>query len=259
VIFIAIIFLWFLFQPRHIFAVPTVNINNISDTNILGDNFSVDFSVANGDIGSSFYYKVFGGISDNTSSIQTFNNNNYLNYTSSWADFPILAISTSSANFTAYGKANNSAGLYNIRIRIAKISNTSTKYDSEAKTIDIIGPTPTQIPTSIPPTNVSTPTLVPTLKPTNTPTPTKIPTSVLSPTKISTSSSSTTDTPTPEPTQEIILSPTNETSDITDIPKNQNQAKNFIPIVLIGFGALLLFVPLFFSKIIHWPKKSPKN
>lgn len=252
-ILIAIIFLYFFFHPHRIFAAPIVTINNIPDTNILGDNFSVDFSVANADIGSSFYYKVFGGIGDNTSSIQTFNNNNYLNYTSSWVDFPILAISTSSANFTAYGKAINSSGLYNIRIRIAKISNTSTKYDSEAKTIDIIGPTPTQIPTPVPPTNVPTPTSVPTLKPTNTPTPTKTPS--ISPTIILTP----TEIPTPEPTQEIILSPTNEVPSITDVPKNKNQSKNFIPIILIGFGALLLFVPLFFSKIVHWPKKLPKN
>lgn len=261
---ICILLLLFFSFLGSVFAAPSVIIENISDSVVLGENFSVGFSVSNADIGSSFYYKVFGGIDDNTSSIQNFYNSNYLNYTSSWADFPILVISTNSANLaTAFGRVNNnsSSGIYNIRLRIAKTSNTSSKYDSEIKNIDIIAPSPT--PTEIPPSNTPTPnpTSTPTSTPTLSNTPTPKPTITPTPTKISSPIPTIEPSVNPEPIEEI-LGATDVLNEPTIIPteaKNEVQTNNsvlkFLPTFLIVLGSLLLLTPLVLSKIKHCSKK----
>lgn len=275
-IFIALIFLSFFTIPTKVFAAPVVTINNISDNNIIGENFSVDFAISNADVGSSFYYKIFGGIGDTTSSIQNFYNDDYLNYTSSWSDFPIITISTSSASLvTAYGRVNNDqSGLYNVRVRIAKVLSTGSKYDSESKTIDCLlpTPTPTDAPTPIPtntPLPTSTPTAIPTSIPTTKPTSTPTPITTIT----STPSKNLTPTPTLTLTTEpsIITEPTEEVLGTTDIPTPEPTEENkkseektasvvsFIPTILIILGALLLFTPLILSKIKHCPKKFLKK
>lgn len=236
---------------------PVVVINNISDNSVVGDNFSVDFSLSNAQIGSSFYYKIFGGIGESTSSVQTFYNSNYLSYTSSWTDFPVLVVGdTNPILVNANSRINNSAGVYNIRIRVAKVSNTSSKYDSEPKSIDIIAPTstPTPNPTSTP---------IPTIKSTPTPTKTPIPTTIHTPTKIppiSMSKLSPTSeiTPTPEPsiTPEPEILGAQTTSSEINIPEVSKPKNNKVGIIFIIIGGLLLLSPLLVTKLQQLKNKN---
>lgn len=254
---LVLLVLLFIQKTNYTFAisspVPVVTINNISDNSLAGNNFSLDFTINNLQIGDSFYYKIFGGVSDNTSSVQTFHNSNYLNYTSSWVDFPTIAAGdTNPITITAIGRVNNSIGTNNIRIRIAKISNTSSKYDSESKIIDIIAPTPTLVPTLVPtsiPTSIPSvtqvPTRVPTSVPTNTPLPTKIiitPTTFISPTI--------TISPSIEPT--IISEPSVLGIEITlaeNISGPKKPKKISFAVILMISGGLLLLSPLLVSKL----------
>lgn len=244
--FLSVLLIIFLYiKPSSTFAisntVPTVVINNISDSSMVGDSFPVEFTISNAEIGSSYHYKIFGGIDKNTSSLQTFYNSGYLNYTSGWVDFPILVVGdTNPIIVAANGRANNLAGTYNVRVRIAKVSTTSAKYDSDFKTIDIVAPSPTSIPATIVPTQkpTVTPTKIPTLVPTSIPT--AVPTDIVY-----------TIEPTIEPT--IVNEPEVLSAEVSSVdiisPDKSKSKSNSLGVIFIFIGGLLLLTPLLITKI----------
>ena len=258
----------FLFLFSHFsFAAPAVVINTISPNALLGSEFDVNFTVSNSEVGTTYYYKAFGGVGTSNADIHTMNGVNELSYTSSWSLFPFLTIGESGV-FTGSlkAKAVGYPGTYNVKIRLQNSS------DSEPKTIDIY-PVPTPTPTNTPvPTNTPLPTNTP--APSNTPIPTNTPTSAPVPT--STPRPSATPIPTPiieeidtsamltpviEPTMPIYETPTTSPDDtlgITDLIKPTGKvatASSFsisptvVSTVFIVIGALLLFVPLIILKL----------
>lgn len=266
-ILITIIFLFFFFQPRQILAVsPVVNIIEPLPNNIVGDEISVTFTVNSLNIGTTYHYKIVG---DDNADISTLPNTSC---SSNYENCENLTITVDKiATATAKARLNTSTGTDNIKIRIAQSDRHSSTFDSPFVAILSILPTPsptltpTLIPTLTPtpnPTNTPTPTTIPTLKPTSTP--------IIIPTFKTTSAPTLTLAPTPtsiiiiNPTEEEILGATDIIDSPTQIPKpvekiKTSSSKNFIPFIFIGLGGLLLFTPIFLSKIKHCPKKILKQ
>lgn len=204
-VLIFLLLLYFFAKP--VFAAPVVSINSLPDTGVIGDPFSVNFSINNAEVGITYYYKIYGGFNPANDQIKTNNKTIFLPYTSvPWTDYPfVVADASGSATTTSVlvdpTKATQT-GLYNLFVRIAKSNNSPTPAyittnSTDNKTIDFILPTPTAIIPTDPP-----PTVSPTPHPsaTNTPTPTKVPTHTftLTPTPIAIL------TPSIEPTPEYI-------------------------------------------------------
>lgn len=248
---------------------PIVNIIEPLPNSIIGDEISVTFTVNSLNIGTNYHYKVVG---DDNADISTLPNTSC---SSNYENCENLTITVDKiATATAKARLNTSTGADNIKIRIAQSDKHSSTFDSPFVNILSIvpSPTPTLIPTLIPtpilipsPTNTPTPTIIPTLKSTATPTPrpTNIPTFTPTPTLIK-KNISLTPIINIEPTEQIlgvtdiIDSPT-PTLTLKPIANQKSSPKNFIPFIFIGFGGLLLFTPIFFSKIKHCPKKILKQ
>ncbi len=261
----ALLLLICLISTKQIFAAvptPIISINSSPDAAIIGDPFSLDFSVNNAEIGTTFYYKVFGGIDSSNNQIKTQNGTSFLSYIGSgWPQYPFFVIDIGgSANVLASIlvdlQKTDKEGDYNLSIRIAKSNGSPTPsystYDSSiSKTIDMVMPTPT--PTIIP-TDVPTPTDPPTPTPTKTPTPTRTPT----PTKIPTPTENETPTPNISPlyqgeipiNQEKGFDTTPEILGVSNShPDVSKSNKKILPLVFICLGGLFLLTPLIIAKI----------
>lgn len=197
----------------------------------LNEVFPVNFTVTNAAVGETFYYKIYGGAGENKNDLHTFYNSNSLNYNSSWTNFPTFVISDE-GNYsgTANVKATGDGGIYNLKIKIAKVSKTSSQFEGGPKTITVNLPSPTPTPTS-------TPTPIPTLIPTQT----LIPTRPLLPTY--------TPIPLPQNPQNI--------PQITPEPilKKPPLAKNLLSLLFLSLGGLLLITPLIIPKLHQCLKK----
>lgn len=231
---------------KQTFAVsPIVNITEPLPTNmIVGDEFTVTFTVNSINIGTIYHYKVVG---DDNADLSTLPNTSC---SSNYENCESLTITTDKiATATAKTRLNTSTGSDNIKVRIAQSDKHSSTYDSSFITILSLTPTSTPIPT---PTLTPTPT--PTKIPTITPTPTKIPTPTIkiTPTKIPTEA---TISAILEPTQipEVTETPTvmaTPTSGETLGDATQSATKkNFLPLIFIVLGGILLLTPLIISKI----------
>lgn len=261
-----IIFLLLLFSKPVLAANPTATITSISPSSgVVGDPFQVNFNVVSGDVGSTFYFKIFGGIDSSNDALKTAKANVYLPYTGhAWTEYPFFVLDEGGSATVAVNAladpTKSSAGTYNIHIRLAKSTSSGNfeTTDHDTKTIALIAPTPTPTAT---PTNTPTPTGTPTQTPTPTPsssptpTPTKIPTATKIPTP--------TPTATPEPTAYLEPLPTEgptsapssvvmkNTQDLgpSATPVENKSSKNIIPGLFIGLGSLLLLAPLAIVKI----------
>jgi hypothetical protein len=222
---------------------PTLSatISSLNPTSgIVGNPFQVNLNITNGGVGTTYYFKIFGGIDSNNDAIKTAKANTYLPYTGhSWNEYPFFVINTDGSATASVNAmvdpSKSSTGTYNLHIRLAKL-NSSSSYDIsdyDTKTISMIAPSPT--PTAAP-TNTPTPTPTPTKIPTITPTPTTEPTPYLEPTLA--------DIPTVAQNSEV-----SGTTSPTPTPSITKKSKNIIPGLFIGLGCLLLLTPLIIIKI----------
>jgi len=242
----------FLFSIRPTFASPSVIINSTPDVVTAGTTFPVTYTITETATNSaSYYYKFFGGIDTDVYKITT---NSDLSYTSSWANFPQINTNSISNSFTGFGfvKSDASTGTYNLKIKIALISNTGSGVTSPPFPLEIVAAPPTPTPTSAPtftPTPTSTPTKIPT--PTKSPTATTVPSIDLN--KYDSSESS---------NIPISIEPTPVVEGISDQistseSKNNSKTKiNFLPIILIIIGGGLLITPVIINKIKDNDKKN---
>ena len=271
------LFIFLFIFSGQVFAAPTVVIDSLPAGGTVGVNFTVNFSVSNGDVGATYHYKAFGGIS-NDSDIHTLSDTTEFTYTSLWSSLPFLTIGaggTYIGSLTA--KAVGGAGTYNVKIRLQDIT-----PESAPKTIEMVSaptstptptptatntPTPTSVPTSTP-TPSPTPTLTPTITPTKTPTPTPSPTTA--PAVATTYMSDTTpvaiETPIIEPTPQFenpqtvsAAGDSGNTLGISDLIKPSTTptpksagftlSPGIVSVMFIVIGGLLLFVPLIILKV----------
>lgn len=241
--------LLFLFTKPVLAVSPTITINEPLPSNIIvGEEFSVTFTVNTVNIGTTYHYKIVGD--DNTDLSTLLNTSCASNY----ENCENLTITSDKiATATAKARLNTSTGVDNIKIRIAQSDKHSSTSESSFISISSIipSPTPTLAPTATPnPTSVPTTTSTPTSKPTIT----KVPTLKITPT--STLSATPTEFPTDYPTPDQILGAQSEEitpTIVIDPPKTAS--KNLIPGVFIGLGGILLLTPLILAKIKHGKKK----
>lgn len=287
--------------PTPTIPVPTfsISINSNPSSATLGQSFQITFSVQGAKPNTNYSIKVYGGIGETNTYIQTGNNDSWFNYSganSGWASMPSFNSDTGGSitnTITARANPEKTSGLYNLKIKTCEVDNdfSNCVVSIENKTIQITDllptptvPTPTvPTPTTPPPTNTSTPntptptktpTPASTNTPTKTPTPaptttlTKTPTPTLSAKALATAGPTPTETFDPEPTEEPVLaeevalfSPTPEPqslgiSDVVIAPsattssKNFQLPENFLPLLLISSGGLLLLTPLVAPLII---------
>lgn len=252
-----ILLLFFLLLPSKILAVdPVITVNPITASVVAGNQFNVNFSVINSEIGTTFFYKIHGGIDTDNYGIKTVRNNIYLPYTGggySWSSFPFFVVGEGgsvSVDATAVIVSNSPAGNYNVRV---SINNINTVSSTNSQTILVIAPTPTPIPPTSTPT--LTPTLTPTKIPTLTPTKTPTPTSTIDLNKYSPSPTIDSISPIIEPTDAFESSTPTEEATTTPTPDSESvlgestPKKNILPLIFICLGALFLLTPLIVVKI----------
>lgn len=143
---IFLIILFYLFLASPVFATPQISIIDYSNSLVPDSVFPVNFLVTNTNIGATYYYKFFGGIGDSTSSIKT---TATLSYNTAWSNFPTFITDlggSAQINSTAYLIPDALAGNYNLKIRIALTSNTSSGVTSPSFPLTVVIPTATPTP-----------------------------------------------------------------------------------------------------------------
>ena len=127
--------------PKPAFASLNLQVNVAPINLIAGNSFPVSFIVENAGVGTTFHYKIYGGIGDDNYGIKTVNGSVYLPYTGggySWEDdFPFFVISENgTANISANAIIESSApaGIYNLSIAI---NNGNTVTFPNLKTISV--------------------------------------------------------------------------------------------------------------------------
>ncbi len=141
-----LIFLLSLFFAPSLFAAPQISIVDYSNSVTPDSIFPVSFLVTNTNIGTTYYYKFFGGIGDSTSSIKT---NSNLSYNSAWSNFPTFVTDLGGSaliNSTAYIIPDVLAENYNLKIKIALTSNTNNGVTSPSFPLIVFIPTATPSP-----------------------------------------------------------------------------------------------------------------
>ena len=138
-----ILLLFFLLFPSKILAVdPIITVNPIIASVVAGNQFNLNFSVINSEVGTTFFYKIYGGIDADNYGIKTVKNNIYLPYTGgySWSSFPFFIVGeggSASVDGTAVIVSNSPAGNYNVRV---SINNTNTISSNNSQTISVSTP-----------------------------------------------------------------------------------------------------------------------
>jgi hypothetical protein len=250
-----LIFLFFLFFAKPVDAAANLLITVAPLNAVAGTSFPVTFIVENSDPSTSYHYKFFGGPGDSKTQIQTDTN---LFYTgTAWENFPTFttdATGKSAIAGYAYIKSDSSAGVYSLFVKLDS-GVSSPAYINTITVSAAPTPTPTNTPT---PTPTPTPTNTPTPTPTVTPTPTKIPTAT--PTvdlNRYTASADATASAINDPIDNGIVEeevPTDKpTSVVTQILGDTSEVsttkQNFLPLIFIISGGLLLLSPLIITKI----------
>ena len=149
---IFLILIFSLFWPAFAHAAPQISVTELPVSVNPSLNFPVSFLVTNAGIGSTYYYKFFGGLDDNTSSIKTTTD---LSYNSAWINFPKFTSDLGGSalvNSTAFIIPDAIEGVYNFKIRIALTTNTSSGVTSPFFPLTVVFPEiiPTIIPTPLP-------------------------------------------------------------------------------------------------------------
>lgn len=238
-----------------------LTINNLPSQITSGQQFNLTLNLR-AKLNLSYQFKVYGGVNGDNYSYEVENNGNWINgYNGAWDSLP--QASTDSSGNASFGltvrfRTDKNSGTSSL---VAKVKETlaNTYITSSNYNLDVIDPSPTPMPTSTS-TPTSTPTAVPTPTDLPTNTPTIIPTSSIIPTVTSFS------TVTPPPEDTPANSPADQTfSSVTDVLGTSTSApvstessslSNFLPLIFIIVGGILLATPLIISQIkIKWPAK----
>lgn len=219
--------------------------------------FLLNFIFSHGKNDTDYYFKCYGGVGSDNYSVEVQNDSNWLNgYNGSWQNMPKFSTDSSgniSQNITIRVKFSSANGSCKITCKIiesAKYTSSGNAILSNSVYLNISNPPPSPTPTNTP-TNTPQPTNVPspTFTPTKTPTPTLSP---ISPSPTPTSPEATSSSDLITPTSEYVLGET-VVSEISPTPvniiKNQNEKKsNYLPMIFIISGGILLLIPLFLKK-----------
>lgn len=166
---IFLILIFSLIWPASVFAAPQISVIELPASVNPSSNFPVNFFVTNAGIGLTYYYKFFGGIGDNTSSIKTTSD---LSYNSAWVNFPKFTSDlggSAQISSSAYIISEAIEGSYNFKIRVALTTNTSSGATSPFFPLNVVFPeitptvVPSPMPTNIEPSEVPNPSPVPTI------------------------------------------------------------------------------------------------
>ncbi len=273
------ILLSFLFFPRSIFSAPSVTvISTTPEIVVYQDSFTINFTISNADIGSSYHYKTVGvGVSlDNLPDSGCDGDYHLCSTLAIDSDQPV--------NASVEAKITSGSG--SIKVRIAKADNHGSTYTSPDFAIALVDPTPTLTPippdtptptditpTEVPPTSAppTDPPPTSTLTPTKTPSPTKTPT----PTRTPTPSPSTSPWPTATPYVTPDLSLDEAISDYLPTPSTTgsvlgiaeiitpkptpappsrvtpSSVSRALPYIFIGLGCSLLIIPTIITYFHH--------
>lgn len=229
-----------------------LTISNIPSQITAGQQFNVVINL-HSKLNLSYQFKVYGGVNGDNYSYEVKNGDTWINgYNGAWNSLPQSLTDNNgncSVELTVRFKTEKTSGTSQLIAKV-KESASNNYIVSNSYNIDVIDPPTIPTPTNTP-TNIPTPTKIPTLTPTKVPTPTI----KLTPTKI------TKDSELVESTVSAVLDST-EITEITDIPTITPTAgeilgestksatkKNFLPLIFIVSGGILLLAPLIASKI----------
>ncbi len=178
-VIIFLLLFWIFTKP--IYGAINLQIVTAPSSLITGNNFPLTFIIENSEPNISYHYKIYGGIGDSDTQIQTSEN---LSYTTNWDSFPTFTVDIGGSNVistTGYIKPNLPTGSYNLFVKIVKEDDHSKLNLSSPVYIipSVDNPKPTNTPTV-------TPTTVPTATKTPSPTLTPTPTTTASPTPTTT-------------------------------------------------------------------------
>jgi hypothetical protein len=171
---IFVILLCLLFTPNIVLAAASISITNLPSSITAYEGFDISINATNLDAGANYYIKSSAGDGSHDVETWTTKTSEWLALDAQWEKMSEFTAneSTTSASVKARFKRDIS-GDKQIKVVVRKVG-TTTDYDSNLKTINVLAatPEPTQESTSTPsPSPTPTPTKSPTPKPTKTPTP----------------------------------------------------------------------------------------
>ena len=227
---------------------PSAVVSFISTPSQVNKNtaFNISFQLNNGKPGTYYRFKVYGGSSGDTNSIEVnYTDSSWANGgdSSTWGVMPQYQTDSSGnriVNLSLRTTSDKSSGTYQIYAK-AKESDTSTETAASSSrdlvVVDVIA-TSTPVPSLTPtPTPTATPTKIeptPTLMP---PTPTDIPTEIPQPTSLPTSP------------------PSNSNIELSNVTPSQPQKTfNFLPLIFVG-GGIALLAPLIITSLPRFKKQ----
>lgn len=226
-----------------------LTISNLPSQITAGQQFNIILNL-HAKINLNYQFKVYGGVNGDNYSYEVKNGDTWTNgYNGAWNSLPQSSTDSngnSSLELTVRFKTDKTSGTSQLIAKV-KESALNNYIVSNGYSLDVVDPPPTPI-------NTPVATIVPTNSPTSTPT--KIPTPTIKLTL----------TPTPKiATVSAIIEPTEtteatETPTITIIPTSGEilgeststksaARKNFLPLIFIVLGGILLLTPLIISKI----------
>lgn len=226
-----------------------LTISNLPSQITAGEQFNIILNL-HAKLNLAYQFKVYGGVNGDNYSYEVKNGDTWTNgYNGAWSSLPQSSTDTngnSSLELTVRFKTDKTSGTSQLIAKV-KESALNNYIISNSYSLDVVDPPPTPINTPI-----------------STPTPTNTPTNISTLTKIITPTIKLTLTPTPKTaTISAILEPT-QISEITEIPTitliptigeilgestKSATKKNFLPLIFIILGGILLLTPLIISKI----------
>ncbi len=215
---------------------PSITINSLNSTLKLGQSYTLNLTINNPISGHNYLLKAFGG-TVSSYGIQTKSGDDWLDFTGdNWDKFPsVTALSTLNTSIIIRAKTSESLGSAQVNVKV-KDTSTNSEYQASAQNVTFIAPDPTSVPATPTPIVASTPTDDPNITPTDVPSPTFEPS-----------------TPTGD---NGLVQGVSATDQITPVltpsaPKSKSSFAGALPFLLIGFGGLLLCVPLVITKLKH--------
>lgn len=147
---VIILFLFFFLLSKPVYGETSLQIITAPTNLVTGSTFPITFTIKDSDPNISYRYKIYGGIGDSNTQIQT---NENLSFDASWDDFPIVTSDVGGSSFIStngYIKPDSPAGSYNLYLKIVNKDDYDKSVLSSAYLI----------------TNVTTPPALPSLTPT---------------------------------------------------------------------------------------------
>ncbi len=214
-----------------------ISINLSASTFKISQNYSYTFSITSAVNGDNYAVKAYGGVNDNYG-FENQEGSNWENYTSDWSSYTTYNTQNNTINNSGVFrvKSDEPTGSASLHFKCRDITTGNDCSNTSDYTVNIQAPNPTPTPTPIINTPIPTPTDDPNITPTDVPSPTFEP-SVTTGDNGLVQGVSATDQITP------VLTPT--------ASKSKSSLAGALPFILIGFGGLLLCVPLIITKLKH--------